>query len=64
MINWAAFMKMNFGGVLRGIGTAPGDVLKDTEAPARAKSFFAQDAPPARFPGGCTRPESDAASAA
>ncbi len=47
--NWAAFMKMNFGGVLRGIGTAPGDVLKDTEALARAKPFFAQDArhPPA-----------------
>ncbi|MFM9679840.1 hypothetical protein [Streptomyces brasiliscabiei] len=44
----------HFGGVLRGIGTAPGDVLKDTvledtvlkdtEEPARAKTFFAQDA--------------------
>jgi hypothetical protein len=62
--DWTAFMKMDFGGVPRGIGTAPGDVLKDTEALARAKTFFAQDAPPARFPGGCTRPEPDAESAA
>lgn len=57
--NWAAFMKMRFGGVLRGNGTAPGDVLKDTEVLARAKTFFAQEAPLARFPGGYTRPESD-----
>jgi hypothetical protein len=62
--NWAAFLKMNFGGVLRGNSTAPGDVLKDTDALARAKTFFAQDAPPARFPGGYTRPESDTESAA
>lgn len=57
-------MTMNFGGVLHGNGTAPGDVLKDTEAPAHAKTFFAQDAPPARCPGGYTRPQSDMESAA
>jgi hypothetical protein len=45
-------------------GTAPGDVLKDTDALARAKTFCAQDAPPARFPGGYTRPECDTESAA
>ncbi|WP_078947974.1 flavodoxin family protein [Streptomyces griseus] len=38
--NRAAYMQMNLGGVLRGNGTAPGDVLKDTDAPARAKTFF------------------------
>ncbi|MDQ0992407.1 multimeric flavodoxin WrbA [Streptomyces sp. V3I7] len=48
--NTAAFMKMRFGGVLLGNGSAPGDVLKDTEALARAKTFFAREAPLARFP--------------
>ncbi|GHH89651.1 flavodoxin family protein [Streptomyces capillispiralis] len=48
--NSAAYMGMRFGGVLLGNGSKPGDVLKDTEALARAKTFFAQDAPPARFP--------------
>jgi multimeric flavodoxin WrbA len=48
--NSAAYMKMRFGGVLLGNGSAPGDVLKDTEALTRAKTFFAQDAPLARFP--------------
>jgi hypothetical protein len=62
--NGAAFLNMDFGGVLHGNGTAPGEILKDTEALVRAKTFFAQDAPPARFPGGCTRPESDMESAA
>jgi multimeric flavodoxin WrbA len=62
--NLATYMQMNFGGVLYGNGTAPGDVLKDTDALAHAKTFFAQDAPPARFPGSYTRPESDTASAA
>ncbi|MFF5372760.1 flavodoxin family protein [Streptomyces sp. NPDC013187] len=62
--HWAAYMRMNFGGVLRGNGTAPGDVLNDTDALAHAKTFFAQDAPPARFPGGYTQPESDTESAA
>ncbi|MFI9242303.1 flavodoxin family protein [Streptomyces sp. NPDC053086] len=48
--NSAAYMGMRFGGVLLGSGSKPGDVLEDTEALARAKTFFAQDAPLARFP--------------
>ncbi|WP_019061173.1 flavodoxin family protein [Streptomyces prunicolor] len=48
--NSAAYLKMRFGGVLLGNGSAPGDVLKDTEALTRAKTFFAQDTPLARFP--------------
>ncbi|GAA2423763.1 MULTISPECIES: NAD(P)H-dependent oxidoreductase [Streptomyces] len=47
--NSAAYMGMRFGGVLLGNGSKPGDVLNDTEALARAKTFFAQEAPPARF---------------
>ncbi|MEU6664695.1 NAD(P)H-dependent oxidoreductase [Streptomyces sp. NPDC046727] len=48
--NSAAYLGMRFGGVLLGNGSAPGDVRKDTDALARAKTFFAQDAPLARFP--------------
>ncbi|MFE9443260.1 flavodoxin family protein [Streptomyces sp. NPDC006602] len=48
--NSAAYMGMRFGGVLLGNGSKPGDVLKDTEALARAKTFFAGEAPLARFP--------------
>ncbi|MFI9809375.1 flavodoxin family protein [Streptomyces sp. NPDC052301] len=48
--NSAAYMRMRFGGVLLGNGSAPGDVLKDTDALTRAKTFFAQDASLARFP--------------
>ncbi len=48
--NSAAYLGMRFGGVLLGNGSKPGDVLKDTEALARAKTFFAQEAPLARFP--------------
>ncbi|MFE1878234.1 flavodoxin family protein [Streptomyces diastatochromogenes] len=48
--NSAAYMGMRFGGVLLGNGSAPGDVRKDTDALARAKTFFAQEAPLARFP--------------
>ncbi|MDN0193649.1 NAD(P)H-dependent oxidoreductase [Streptomyces sp. S.PNR 29] len=48
--NSAAYMGMRFGGVLLGNGSKPGDVLRDTEALARAKSFFAREAPLARFP--------------
>ncbi|MFI9616009.1 flavodoxin family protein [Streptomyces sp. NPDC052023] len=48
--NSAAYMGMRFGGVLLGNGSKPGDVLKDTEALTRAKTFFAQEAPLARFP--------------
>ncbi|WP_327435156.1 flavodoxin family protein [Streptomyces sp. NBC_01236] len=46
----AAYMGMRFGGVLLGNGSKPGDVLNDTEALARAKTFFAQEPPLARFP--------------
>ncbi|MEU0334101.1 NAD(P)H-dependent oxidoreductase [Streptomyces sp. NPDC006193] len=48
--NSAAYLGMRFGGVLLGNGSAPGDVRRDTAALARAKTFFAQDAPLARFP--------------
>ncbi|MFD7435812.1 flavodoxin family protein [Streptomyces sp. NPDC059861] len=48
--NSAAYMGMRFGGVLLGNGSKPGDVLKDTAARTRAKTFFAQEAPLARFP--------------
>ncbi|MEU5597060.1 NAD(P)H-dependent oxidoreductase [Streptomyces sp. NPDC020298] len=48
--NSAAYLGMRFGGVLLGNGSARGDVLKDTEALARAKTFFTREAPPARFP--------------
>ncbi|MEU4036169.1 flavodoxin family protein [Streptomyces collinus] len=48
--NSAAYLGMRFGGVLLGNGSAPGDVAKDTEALARAKTFFAREAPLARFP--------------
>ncbi|MFJ3899266.1 flavodoxin family protein [Streptomyces sp. NPDC090083] len=47
--NSAAYLKMRFGGVLLGNGSAPGDVLKDTEALARAKTFFTRETPRARF---------------
>lgn len=48
--NSAAYMGMRFGGVLSGNGSKRGDVLNDVEALARAKTFFAQEAPLARFP--------------
>ncbi|MCQ4209908.1 flavodoxin family protein [Streptomyces longispororuber] len=47
--NSAAYMGMRFGGVLLGNGSKPGDVLTDETALTRAKTFFAQDAPLARF---------------
>ncbi|MFD8230818.1 flavodoxin family protein [Streptomyces sp. NPDC059696] len=47
--NSAAYMGMRFGGVLLGNGSKPGDVLSDDAALTRAKTFFAQEAPPARF---------------
>ncbi|MGI5427887.1 flavodoxin family protein [Streptomyces sp. CA-179760] len=47
--NSAAYLGMRFGGVLLGNGSKPGDVLNDTEALTRAKTFFTQEAPPARF---------------
>jgi multimeric flavodoxin WrbA len=48
--NSAAYMGMRFGGVLLGNGSKPGDVLHDTAALTRAKTFFAQEPPLARFP--------------
>ncbi|GHE85991.1 flavodoxin [Streptomyces longispororuber] len=48
--NSAAYFPLRFGGVLLGNGTRPGQVLDDAEALARAKTFFAQEAPLARFP--------------
>jgi multimeric flavodoxin WrbA len=46
----AAYLGMHFGGVLLGNGSKPGDVLKDTGALTRAKTFFARETPLARFP--------------
>lgn len=46
----AAYMGMRFGGVLLGNGSRPGQVLNDEKAVIRAKTFFAQEAPLARFP--------------
>ncbi|WP_301373922.1 hypothetical protein [Streptomyces xanthophaeus] len=46
----AAYMRMHFGGVLLGNGSRPGQVRDDERAAIRAKAFFAQDAPLARFP--------------
>ncbi|MFE3638919.1 flavodoxin family protein [Streptomyces cellostaticus] len=48
--NSAAYLGMRFGGVLLGNGSAPGDVAGDAEALTRAKTFFAREAPLARFP--------------
>ncbi|GAA2219067.1 flavodoxin family protein [Streptomyces indiaensis] len=47
--NSAAYMGMRFGGVLLGNGSKPGDVLTDDAALTRAKTFFTQEAPLARF---------------
>ncbi|MFE5861974.1 flavodoxin family protein [Streptomyces virginiae] len=46
----AAYLRMHFGGVLLGNGSRPGQVRDDERATIRAKTFFAQDAPLARFP--------------
>ncbi|UUU31588.1 NAD(P)H-dependent oxidoreductase [Streptomyces sp. CA-210063] len=48
--NSAAYLGMRFGGVLLGNGSKPGDVLRDTAALTRAKSFFTGEPPYARFP--------------
>ena len=50
MNNTAAYMGMRFGGVLFGNGSRPGQVRNDEQAAIRAKTFFQQDAPLARFP--------------
>ncbi|MFJ4600223.1 flavodoxin family protein [Streptomyces griseoluteus] len=49
--NSAAYLGMRFGGVLLGNGSGPGDVRDDAGALARAKTFFAGETTPARFPG-------------
>ncbi|MFF8646718.1 flavodoxin family protein [Streptomyces griseoluteus] len=49
--NSAAYLGMRFGGVLLGNGSGPGDVRDDAGALARAKTFFAGETSPARFPG-------------
>lgn len=38
----ADYMKMDFGGVLLGNGSRPGDILADAEAMARATGFFVE----------------------
>ncbi|MFH8339385.1 flavodoxin family protein [Streptomyces sp. AM6-12] len=45
----AAYLGMNFGGVLLGNGTRPGQVLDDERALVRAKTFFAREPRPALF---------------
>ncbi|SEL66687.1 flavodoxin family protein [Streptacidiphilus jiangxiensis] len=45
----AAYMGMRFGGVLFGYANRPGQVLEDEAALVRAKGFFADEAPLARF---------------
>lgn len=46
--NTAAYLRMHYGGVLLGNGSAPGQVLDDERALTRAKTFFAQEPPSAR----------------
>ncbi|WP_031073346.1 flavodoxin family protein [Streptomyces sp. NRRL S-118] len=46
----AAYLGMNFGGVLLGNGSRPGQVRADERAMIRAKTFFQREAPLARFP--------------
>ncbi|MFM9697650.1 flavodoxin family protein [Streptomyces europaeiscabiei] len=48
--NSAAYLGMRFGGVLLGNGSKPGDVLRDTAALTRAKTFLTEEPPFARFP--------------
>jgi multimeric flavodoxin WrbA len=40
LANTADYLKMDFGGVLLGYGSRPGDVTLDTEALTRAQTFF------------------------
>ncbi|MEU3554690.1 NAD(P)H-dependent oxidoreductase [Streptomyces fragilis] len=43
--NTAAYLRMDYGGLLLGNGSAPGQVLDDTRALTRAKTFFARRTP-------------------
>ncbi|MBU7597890.1 NAD(P)H-dependent oxidoreductase [Streptomyces sp. P38-E01] len=49
LTNAAAFMGMSYGGALLGRGVARRDIYRDQAALARAKTFFRQDVPLARF---------------
>jgi hypothetical protein len=40
LANTADYLKMDFGGVLLGYGSRPGDVTVDTEALTRAQTFL------------------------
>jgi hypothetical protein len=44
LANTADYLKMQFGGVLLGYGSRPGDVMSDCEALSRAKTFFTSGA--------------------
>ncbi|AJF65732.1 flavodoxin family protein [Streptomyces vietnamensis] len=46
----AAYLGMHFGGVLTGTGSRPGRVRADEQAMTRAKTFFQNETPLARFP--------------
>ncbi|MEU3606475.1 NAD(P)H-dependent oxidoreductase [Streptomyces sp. NPDC035033] len=46
----AAYLRMRFGGVLTGTASRPGRIRADERAMDRARTFFAGDAPLARFP--------------
>ncbi|MER5639908.1 NAD(P)H-dependent oxidoreductase [Kitasatospora sp. NPDC002227] len=46
----AAYLGMRFGGVLLGNASKPGQVLADSEALNRAKTFFQREAPLADWP--------------
>jgi multimeric flavodoxin WrbA len=48
--NSAAYMGMGFGGLLHGSASRPGQIRQDEGALTRAKTFFAGEAPLARFP--------------
>ncbi|MER5206794.1 NAD(P)H-dependent oxidoreductase [Streptomyces sp. NPDC002825] len=46
----AAYLRMHFGGVLKGTASRPGQIREDEQALIRAKTFFHQETPLARFP--------------
>ncbi|MEU8964897.1 NAD(P)H-dependent oxidoreductase [Streptomyces sp. NPDC048491] len=51
--NSAAYMGLHWGGVLLGSATLPGEIAQDTEAAARAKTFFGST-PLSAAPGSAT----------
>ncbi|MEX0170455.1 NAD(P)H-dependent oxidoreductase [Streptomyces sp. LMG1-1-1.1] len=46
----AAYLRMHFGGVLKGTASRPGDIHSADQALIRAKTFFQRPTPLARFP--------------